>query len=114
MSSTTTATPPTTNEIAAYVRAAARLQALPLSDAQVERVASHLARTAALAAALEAFELAAELEPAQIYEPAPFPLDGPHPSPLPQAGEGVPAASPLPLAGEGVPAASPLPLAGEG
>ncbi|HKX43658.1 MAG TPA: AtzG-like protein, partial [Burkholderiaceae bacterium] len=55
--STTTATPPSSSEIAAYVRAAARLQALPLSDAQIERVAAHLARTAALAASLEALEL---------------------------------------------------------
>ena len=40
-----TDTPHDPNPIAAYVRAAAQLLALPLSDAQVERVSVHLART---------------------------------------------------------------------
>ena len=73
--------------VAGYVRAAAQLLALPLSDAQVERVSVHLARTAALAATLQAMPLGADDEPAQIFEPAPFP-DDPHPGPLPPAGEG--------------------------
>ena len=67
-----TDTPNDPNPIAAYVRAAAQLLALPLSDAQVERVSVHLARTAALAAALQRVPLAA-----QIYEPAPFPAEDP-------------------------------------
>lgn len=65
------------NPIAGYVRAAAQLLALPLSDAQVERVGVHLARTAALAAALQQAPLDAHDEPAQIYEPAPFPAADP-------------------------------------
>ncbi len=96
-----TDTPHDQNPIAAYVRAAAQLLALPLSDAQVERVSVHLARTAALAATLQRVPLEAHDEPAQIYEPAPFPAEDPHPSPLPQAGEGATGTSPLPLAGEG-------------
>jgi len=72
-----TDTPHDPNLIASYVRAAARLLALPLSDAQVERVSVHLARTAALAATLQAVPLEAHDEPAQIYEPAPFPLADP-------------------------------------
>ena len=72
-----TDTPHDPNLIASYVRAAARLLALPLSDAQVERVSVHLARTAALAATLQAVPLEAHDEPAQIYEPAPFPAIDP-------------------------------------
>ena len=72
-----TDTPHDPNLIAGYVRAAAQLLALPLSDAQVERVSVHLARTAALAAALQRAPLAAHDEPAQIYEPAPFPAVDP-------------------------------------
>lgn len=68
---------PNPHDIAAYVRAAAQLHALPLSDAQIERVAAHLARTAALAAALQKTPLADHAEPAQIYEPAPFPDEDP-------------------------------------
>jgi hypothetical protein len=72
-----TDTPHDPNPIAGYVRAAAQLLALPLSDAQVERVSVHLARTAALAATLQAAPLEAHDEPAQIYEPAPFPPTDP-------------------------------------
>lgn len=72
-----TDTPDDPNPIPAYVRAAARLMALPLSGAQVERVVVHLSRTAALAATLRDAPLAAHDEPAQLYEPAPFPLIDP-------------------------------------
>ncbi|MBX3622373.1 MAG: DUF4089 domain-containing protein [Rhizobacter sp.] len=47
--------------------------ALPLDDAQVQRVAVHLARTRALAAGLLALPLPHETEPAEVYRPAPFP-----------------------------------------
>lgn len=57
----------------AYVRSTAALLALPLDAAQAERVAGHLARTAQLAAELEAVPLAPEDEPPQLYCPAPFP-----------------------------------------
>jgi hypothetical protein len=59
-----------------YVRSAARFLALPLDEAQVQRVAVHLARTRALAESLAAVPLAPELEPAEVYCPAPFPPDG--------------------------------------
>jgi hypothetical protein len=58
-----------------YVRATAAFLDLPLDAAQVERVASHLGRTHAMAAALQAFPLDAHVEPAEIYQPAPFPAD---------------------------------------
>ena len=72
-----TDTPKDPNPIAGYVRAAAQLLALPLTDAQVERVSVHLARTAALAATLQDMPLEPHDEPAQIYEPAPFPPEDP-------------------------------------
>ena len=70
-----TDTPQDPNRFSAYVRAAAQLLALPLSDAQVERASVHLARTAALAGTLQRAPLGPQDEPAQIYEPAPFPAD---------------------------------------
>ena len=68
---------PAASSVGAYVRAAAQVLALPLTDAQVERVSVHLARTAALAATLQRVPLEAHDEPAQIYEPAPFPSEDP-------------------------------------
>jgi len=62
-----------TTEVQDYVRATARFLALPLAEAQVERVAVHLARTQAMVAALKDAPLHPELEPAEIYCPAPFP-----------------------------------------
>jgi len=59
----------------AYVQAAAALQALPLDDARAQRVAMHLARTAALAGHLSTFPLAVDAEPAEVYCPAAFPPD---------------------------------------
>ncbi|MCR5885608.1 DUF4089 domain-containing protein [Rhizobacter sp. J219] len=56
-----------------YVRSAAQLAALPLDDAQVQRVAVHLARTKLLADSLLAMPLPPETEPAEVYRPAPFP-----------------------------------------
>ena len=73
----TDTTPHDPTLVAAYVRAAAQLLALPLCDAQVERVSAHLARTAALAAALQGAPLETYDEPAQLYEPAPFPGSDP-------------------------------------
>ena len=54
------------------VIATARVVGLPLDAAQAERVAAHLQRTAAMAALLDAFPLHDEVEPAEIYCPAPF------------------------------------------
>lgn len=60
----------------AYVQAAAVALALPLDDARAARVATHLQRTAAMAALLQAFPLADDAEPAEVYCPAPFPAKG--------------------------------------
>jgi hypothetical protein len=54
------------------VTATARIVGIPLDAAQAERVATHLQRTAAMAALLDAFPLHDEDEPAEIYCPAPF------------------------------------------
>lgn len=67
----TTAT--TQEDIERYVRSAAQMASLPLADAQVQRVAVHLARTKALADSLLAVPLPEETEPAEVYRPAPFP-----------------------------------------
>ena len=69
-------------EVLAYVRAAAVAVGLPLDVKQVERVAAHLARTAALACQLDAFPLDVADEPAEIYSPAPFPSASPDGSAL--------------------------------
>ena len=59
-------------DVRAYVSTTARLLGLPLDEDQTARVATHLQRTAALAALLDGFELAPHDEPAEIYCPAPF------------------------------------------
>ncbi|WP_439519587.1 DUF4089 domain-containing protein [Hydrogenophaga sp.] len=56
----------------AYVQAAAVAVGLPLDDAQAARVATHLQRTAAMAALLDAFPLQDEDEVVEIFCPAPF------------------------------------------
>ncbi|WOB09368.1 DUF4089 domain-containing protein [Piscinibacter gummiphilus] len=63
----------TQEDIEHYVRSAAQMASLPLADAQVQRVAVHLARTKALAESLLAFPLPDDTEPAEVYCPAPFP-----------------------------------------
>lgn len=55
-----------------YVKAVAALLDLPLDPARAERVAGHLAISAELARALEACPLAPEVEPAEVFCPAPF------------------------------------------
>jgi hypothetical protein len=60
-------------DIEDYVRMTARFLALPLDSERVQRVAAHLARTRKMAAGLLATPLDPELEPAEIYSPAPFP-----------------------------------------
>jgi hypothetical protein len=67
----------TQDEVLLYVRAAAVAVALPLDDAQAGRVATHLARTAALARMLDEAGMSASDEPAEIYAPAPFPEAAP-------------------------------------
>jgi hypothetical protein len=62
-----------------YVRSSAQLLELPLTDAQVERVAAHLQRTRVIAAMLRDVPLSASDELAQIFCPAPFPDEDPRP-----------------------------------
>ena len=62
----------TEEQTLAYVQAAAVAVDLPLGAAQAQRVATHLQRTAAMAALLDGFELESHDEPAEIYCPAPF------------------------------------------
>jgi len=62
-----------TDDTADYVRSAARFLDLPLTEAQVQRVAGHLTRTKAMVALLRNAPLADDLEPAEVYCPAPFP-----------------------------------------
>jgi hypothetical protein len=59
-------------DVLAYVKATAAVLELPLDDARAERVAGHLTLSAALAKALEAYPLSPEVEPAEVYCPAPF------------------------------------------
>ena len=56
-----------------YVRSVARLLELPLDNAQVGRVAVHLARTKAMVNLLRDTPLAPDDEPAELFRPAPFP-----------------------------------------
>ncbi len=56
-----------------YVKAAAALAGLPMDEARAKRVAAHLARSAELAALVQAAALDLEDEPAEVYRPAPFP-----------------------------------------
>lgn len=60
-------------DVLAYVTAAARLVGLPLDATRAQAVAVHLARTAALARALESAALSPGDEPAEVFCPAPFP-----------------------------------------
>jgi hypothetical protein len=66
---------PTTSDVIDYVRSSARLLELPLTEAQVERVALHLARTRAIAALLRDVPLASHDEIAEVFRPAPFPAE---------------------------------------
>ena len=59
-------------DVRAYVNAAARVLGLPLDDAQTERVATHLQRTAAMAELLEAFPLLDDDEVVEVFCPAPY------------------------------------------
>jgi hypothetical protein len=61
------------DDILAYVNAAAAAAGLPLDAARAQRVAAHLARTAAMAQLLESAGLQAHDEPAEVYRPAAFP-----------------------------------------
>jgi hypothetical protein len=57
-----------------YVTAAAAALGLRLDAARAKSVAQQLQRTAAMAALLADAGLAPELEPAEVFKPAPFPL----------------------------------------
>lgn len=55
-----------------YVKAAAAVLDLPLDEVRAQRVAGHLAISAALARALDAYPLQPHDEPAELNCPAPF------------------------------------------
>lgn len=55
-----------------YVHSTATLLGIPVDDERARRVASHLQRTVAMAAMLDAANLPADAELAEIYCPAPF------------------------------------------
>jgi hypothetical protein len=57
-----------------YLHAAAQVVGLPLDDARAQAVAPHFMRTVAIARTLDGAPLAPEDELAQIYCPAPFPM----------------------------------------
>ena len=61
--------------IPAYINATAAMLDIPIDAARLERVAGHLQRTAALAALLEAADMAPHDELAEIYSPLPFPCN---------------------------------------
>lgn len=58
-----------------YVQAASLALELPLDEARQQAVAAHLARTLVLAQTLEQAPLHVADEPAEIYRPAPFPVE---------------------------------------
>ena len=55
-----------------YVNSTAELLGIPMDAARAGRVASHLQRTVAMAALLDAADLSVEVELAEIYCPAAF------------------------------------------
>jgi len=63
----------TDEEVLMYVNVSAVALGLSLDEAQQQRVAVHLARTAGMAAQLAAVPLTVADEPAEIYCPLPFP-----------------------------------------
>ena len=63
----------TDEEVLNYVKASSVALGLTLDEAQQQRVAVHLARTAGLAAQLAGLSLTVADEPAEIYCPLPFP-----------------------------------------
>jgi hypothetical protein len=66
----------TPNDVVDYVRTTARFLDLPLNEAQVSRVAVHLARTKTMVMALRDLPLQPDDDPPEIYSPAPFPEEG--------------------------------------
>jgi hypothetical protein len=60
-------------QVLAYVNAAAVALDMPLDAAAAQRVAEHLARTAAMARLLDSADLQPGDEPAEVFCPAPFP-----------------------------------------
>ena len=61
------------SDVHQYVKSAAAAIGLPLDAARAIAVALHFGRTVAIARALDHAPLAPEVEPAEIYCPAPFP-----------------------------------------
>jgi hypothetical protein len=62
-------------EVLEYVKVAARMLQLPLDETRAQAVALHLGRSVAIAQIVEAAALAPHDELAEIFKPAPFPLE---------------------------------------
>ena len=65
--------PMTPAQALAYVRASAVALGIPMDDERLARVAGYLALSARFAALLDAADLGPEVEPAEVFCPAPFP-----------------------------------------
>jgi hypothetical protein len=57
----------------AYALASADALGVPMDSARAARVASYLSLTARLASLLDAVSMSYEVEPAEVFCPAPFP-----------------------------------------
>ncbi|NBQ88582.1 MAG: DUF4089 domain-containing protein [Betaproteobacteria bacterium] len=57
----------------AYALASADALGIPMDEQRAARVASYLALTARFAAMLDAVPMGPEIEPAEVFCPAPFP-----------------------------------------
>jgi hypothetical protein len=64
--------PTSPTDLVAYVKAAAALQGIALTEERLAAVAAHLARTQQLAQLLDATPLLADDELAEIYRPLAF------------------------------------------
>lgn len=61
----------------AYASVSADAMGVPMNEARVARVAFYLVLTSRLADVLEAHPLGVEVDPAEVYCPAPFPEQDP-------------------------------------
>lgn len=62
-------------QVTGYVKATALALGIPLDEARAQAVALHFARTLAMARVLDQLPLAPEHEVAEVFRPAPFPLE---------------------------------------
>jgi hypothetical protein len=65
----------TDDEALSYVKTMAAAIELPIDETRAKNVAMHLGRTFGMVTALKQYPLAPEDELAEVFRPAPFPLD---------------------------------------